>query len=200
MNRFIIITGKDGDPVPKIIDNLRQKLIEQTRSQIQANGYGALTVRAVAECCGVGVGTVYNYFPSKDAMVACCLLQDWEQALDGIRNVCAEAQSADRVLCGLCEAVESFMRQHRALFVEPAAQKAFASAVHRHHSQLRGQLAGFLAPLCRQHACEDPDFRAQFLSEAILTWVVAGKTYAELAPILCAILPETHESKKETLI
>ena len=40
-------------------------------------GYGALTMRAVAARCGIAVGTVYNYFPAKDMMVGNVILAGW---------------------------------------------------------------------------------------------------------------------------
>jgi len=63
--------------MPKIIENLQQKLIEEARKQAEAGGYAAVTIRSVAKACGVGVGTVYNYFPSKDALLAAYMLEGW---------------------------------------------------------------------------------------------------------------------------
>ena len=60
--------------MPKIIENLQEKLIHEARRQVQQKGYGSLTIRSVATACGVGVGTVYNYFASKDALVAAFIL------------------------------------------------------------------------------------------------------------------------------
>ena len=63
--------------MPKIIENLPEKLAEEARRQITESGYSAMTIRSVAKACGVGVGTVYNYYPSKDALVAQFMLEDW---------------------------------------------------------------------------------------------------------------------------
>ena len=51
--------------MPKIIENIREKLLEEARRQVMEEGYEAMTIRSVAGACGVGVGTVYNYFSSK---------------------------------------------------------------------------------------------------------------------------------------
>ena len=65
--------------MPKIIRDLKSRLIEEAKKQIELAGYGALTIRSVAKACGVGVGTVYNYFPSKDTLIATYMLEDWNR-------------------------------------------------------------------------------------------------------------------------
>ena len=56
--------------MPKIIENLENRLISEAKKQIAEAGYNAVTIRSVAKACGVGVGTVYNYFESKEALLA----------------------------------------------------------------------------------------------------------------------------------
>ena len=73
--------------MPKIIKNLESKLIAEAQKQILAQGYGAVTIRSVANACGVGVGTVYNYFPSKDDLLAHYLLADWTECITAINAV-----------------------------------------------------------------------------------------------------------------
>ena len=46
--------------MPKIIENLRERLLVEARLQVNQLGYGQITVRGIASACGVGVGTVYN--------------------------------------------------------------------------------------------------------------------------------------------
>ena len=72
--------------MPKIIENLREKLLEEAKCQVMEQGYAAMTIRSVASACGVGVGTVYNYFSSKDMLVASFLLEDWLECLAGIER------------------------------------------------------------------------------------------------------------------
>ena len=56
--------------MPKIIENLRDQLLQEARKQIAERGYTGTTIRSVAGACGVGVGTVYNYFSSKEMLIA----------------------------------------------------------------------------------------------------------------------------------
>ena len=51
--------------MPKIIENVREQLLAETKRQIAENGYEKTTVRSVAGACDIGVGTVYNKFSQK---------------------------------------------------------------------------------------------------------------------------------------
>ncbi len=164
--------------MPKIIENLESKLIAQAKKQIMEDGYGAMTVRSVAQKCGVGVGTVYNYFPSKDALVAAYMLQDWRACMQEVAAVSEEADSARPVARCIYEQLRLYAARHSSLFQDPAAAAAFAGAFSRYHSMLRSQLAAQLRPFCAD------DFTADFAAEALLTWTMAGKSFDELFAVL----------------
>ena len=74
--------------MPKIIENIRENLLEEARRQVMEQGYSAMTIRSVAKACGVGVGTVYNYFSSKDMLVASFMLVDWQECITRIQRRC----------------------------------------------------------------------------------------------------------------
>ena len=63
--------------MPKHIENIREDLITEARRQMLVGGYDSVTIRSVASSCDIAVGTVYNYFRSKDYLVACVMLDDW---------------------------------------------------------------------------------------------------------------------------
>ena len=70
--------------MPKIIENPESRLVAEARKQALEGGYSAVTIRSVAAACGLGVGTVYNDFPSKDALPAAFLLEDWKECLRAV--------------------------------------------------------------------------------------------------------------------
>ena len=67
--------------MPKVIEELREKILAKTKEVLLQDGYNALTIRGVSAACGIAAGTVYNYFSSKDMMVAAVMLEDWLLAL-----------------------------------------------------------------------------------------------------------------------
>ena len=117
--------------MPKIIENLQPKLIAEARRQIETVGYSAMTVRSVARECGLGVGTVYNYFPSKDALVASFMLEDWRECMDAVAEVGETAPDARPVVRCIYDQLRLYAARHEGLFRDSAAAAAFAGAFSR---------------------------------------------------------------------
>ena len=160
--------------MPKIIENPESRLIEEAKKQIEESGYGAMTIRSVAKACGVGVGTVYNYFSSKEELVATHLLEDWKQCITAIRAVSTYSDFPRPVALCIYDKLISFAQRHLAIFRDEAAAASFAGSFGKYHGMLRAQLSQPLRKFCSS------DFAADFLAEALLTWTMAGKTFDEI--------------------
>lgn len=160
--------------MPKIIENLESRILEEARRQIEASGYSALTIRSVASSCGVGVGTVYNYFPSKDDLVATYMLQDWKDCISIVELASQDSDSAEPVVRCMYEQLTQYAARHQSLFRDEAAASGFVGSFSRYHTLLRSQLAQPLRKFCSS------DFAAEFVAESLLTWTMAGKTFDEI--------------------
>lgn len=164
--------------MPKIIKNLEDRLLEEAARQIRASGYGAMTVRSVAKACGIGVGTVYNYFPSKEALVAAYMLEDWKQRIAAIRAVSSDSENPQPVMLCIYDHLNAFADRHAAVLKDEAAAAGFAGAFSQYHSLLRDQLAQPVRKFC------SGDFAAQFVVESLLTWTMAGRSFPEIYGIV----------------
>ena len=170
--------------MPKIIENIRRQLLDTAREQIVRHGYENTTIRSVAGECGVGVGTVYNYFPSKDMLIATFMLEDWQACLAHIAAL--PVGDPETFLQYIYEALLSFAQRHTALFQDIEATKVFAGVFTQRHKQLRAQLADVIQP--HLPAADDTAFLAEFAAESLLSWTMEGENYARLAPILRKII------------
>ena len=168
--------------MPKIIKNLEKRLLEEARRQIETNGYSGMTMRSVADACGVGVGTVYNYFSSKDELLANYMLGDWNHCISDITAVSTYSDKAAPVLRCIYDQLLSYAEQHQGIFRDKAATNGFADTFARFHVLLRQQLA---APLCK--FCED-EFVAEFIAESMLCWSLAGKDFDSIYAVVCRLL------------
>ena len=170
--------------MPKIIENVREQLLAEARRQIAERGYGSTTIRSVAGECGLAVGTVYNYFRSKEMLVAGFMAEDWQACLSELHAMPDDA-TPERRLFAVYSTLTRFIEQYKNLFADREAEKSFALTSSAWHPRLREQLAAFILPLCHG---EDPVFCASFVAEALVCWRVAGKTFAELSPLLLKLI------------
>lgn len=170
--------------MPKIIENISEKLLAEARKQVMEQGYSAMTIRSVAKGCGVSVGTVYNYFPSKDMLVASFMLTDWQVCMAAIKQCCEENSEPQTILKCVYDELQLFTKTYMKLFQDENAGSSFASAFPQRHKQLRDQIANQVQKICVKQTKADVDFLAEFLAENMLTWTLANKTFEEISSIL----------------
>jgi len=168
--------------MPKIIENPEARLLEEAKRQVEEMGYSAMTIRSVAKKCGMGVGTVYNYFPSKDALLATYMLEDWKLCVDAINAASESADAPMPVIRCIYDQLHGYAQLHRAVFRDAAAAAGFAGSFSRYHGLLRSQLAAPVRKFC------DSDFAAEFIAEAMLTWTMAGKSFNDIYGVIEKLL------------
>lgn len=55
----------------------KEQILKASRELIQRQGWSAVNIRSVAAACGVSVGSIYNYFDSKAALVGAAVESVW---------------------------------------------------------------------------------------------------------------------------
>ena len=182
--------------MPKILESVREQLLTTARRQIERNGYAKTTIRSVAAECGIAVGTVYNYFPSKDVLIATFVSEDWRACIGSIAS--HENDDDKTHLFRIYDALRAFTDSYRALFSDADAAKAYHAAFSQRHKQLREQLAVLIRPVCG--AGPDSAYRSEFIAEALLAWTLEGKPFEDIYQILQRLINnESEESRDEQL-
>ncbi|MCU0567724.1 MAG: TetR/AcrR family transcriptional regulator [Oculatellaceae cyanobacterium Prado106] len=66
--------------MPKVVDHdqYRKELLNQCFDMFAEKGYSAITMRQIAQGLGVSTGTLYHYFPNKEALFE-QLVEEWTQ-------------------------------------------------------------------------------------------------------------------------
>lgn len=160
--------------MPKVIENPKERILAEADRQMRNAGYHAMTIQSIAKACGVGVGTVYNYFSSKDEIIIACVAADWMECMVTIRAVAKYSPTCEAVIHCIYDQLYAFGIAHDYIFRDSAAANAVDGAVYRHMCFLSSQLAEVLQKFCEN------DGEAQLIAEALLTWVRTGKSYEEV--------------------
>ena len=168
--------------MPKIIMNLESRLMEEANRQVLENGYSNTTIRSIANACGVGVGTVYNYFDSKEALLSRYLVAEWTECITAINAVSTYSDNIMPVLRCIYDQLQVYTQQNHALFQDPDAAASFSNSFNRHRQIVREQLS---APL--RKFCED-DFTAEFIAENMLIWSSSKKAFEDLCRLITKLL------------
>ena len=180
--------------MPKILEKVREQLLAEAERQIVERGYARTTIRSVAGACGIAVGTVYNYFPSKDLMIASYMEEDWKQSLAKMKARCGE--SAEAFLRRVYNGLKRFMRQHKSLFSDKEAKQSYAAAFPLYHGRLRRQIASLILPLCHEKEERDRKYLAAFIAESVITWAQAGTPFDTLYGVLKKLIREDNDHEQ----
>ncbi|HUE73806.1 MAG TPA: TetR/AcrR family transcriptional regulator [Pirellulaceae bacterium] len=71
----------------------RQSILEAARKLFAEQGFDSATTRDIARAARIGVGTLFNYFPTKEAIAAALVGDAWSRAADAF--AAAMLQPAD---------------------------------------------------------------------------------------------------------
>jgi TetR/AcrR family transcriptional regulator of autoinduction and epiphytic fitness len=74
-----------SQPAPaRLTDRKRAAILDAAVAEFRQSGYDATSMDRIAESAGVSKRTVYNHFPSKEALFTQILEQLWERSVDGL--------------------------------------------------------------------------------------------------------------------
>lgn len=168
--------------MPKLLENIRTQLLAEAQKQVAERGYAKTTIRSVADACGIAAGTVYNYFSSKEMLVASFMEEAWERCLSGIRI--REEADPKGYLREIYETLLDFSARYGALFADEEAEKAFVAVFSARHRVLLDQLTLLTSPACSGPSGGETAFAPRFVAKAFLTWAVEGVPFEALWPYL----------------
>jgi AcrR family transcriptional regulator len=147
-------------------------VLEATARVLVKRGFDGLTTNLVAEAAGVSIGSLYQYFPNKSALVGALI----EKHVDGMTSL-ALSELTRVAQLPMPEAIRSVIEvMIRAHAVSPELHRVLTEQVPRvgRMAKLREieaithrMVAGLLASRRAELAIEDPDMAAFVLVSAI---------------------------------
>jgi AcrR family transcriptional regulator len=175
MNTFI----KGARNMPKVIENLQETILHKSKQLLLESGYEAFTMRDAASRCGIAVGTLYNYFPSKEALAAGVMLEDWRIVLSEMQSDCAAAKTLGEGLEVLYQGIVRFSKPYQGIWAGYGFSGSQNLEYARRHRMLVRQLAACLWPLLAKEKAAPLPQADLFLAENVL--ICAGSSEMDFA-------------------
>ena len=164
-----------------------EKLLAETRRELAESGYGGLNIRRIAQNCGTATGTLYNYFASKEMLVASAMLDDWLGAIGRAGACLRRCESVADGFEAIYGAIIWFTEKYSPIFHENAIPLAGGAYTQR-HIQLRGQIASLIIELTERFGSAPEPTALAVIAEALLAGAAEDWSFAELFAVIQKLL------------
>ena len=149
-----------------------EALHEATLQVLTQQGLVRCTTTRVAERAGMSVGSLYQYYPNRDALLAAILEKHLLWVADTVEQVCAELQgtSVAEMATGLVSTLIAAKLREQAVskaLYAIAAERGGAVLVARINARMVGAIAAMLATASDAHFA-DPGLTAAISLSAIV--------------------------------
>ncbi len=154
--------------MPKIIADLREKILKEANTLLFSKGYQSMTMRSVADKCNIAVGTVYNYFPSKEVLVAEIMLKDWVKIMDNVKLKCESSLSIYEAFKIMFDGVTKFTEKYDEIFTQYGKDTDIRKEMPMQFDWLIKQLSDILNEVLVRCHNETDEYMSVFLVEILL--------------------------------
>ncbi|NLD18958.1 MAG: TetR/AcrR family transcriptional regulator [Clostridiales bacterium] len=96
--------------MPKIIENLRADILEESMRIIESDGIDGLSIRRLSANLGIAPSTIYNYYQGKEQIIGVLTKVRWEKALKKIDEGYCESNDAVEALSMIVEEMRSSVK------------------------------------------------------------------------------------------
>jgi AcrR family transcriptional regulator len=147
-----------------------EAILEAAARILDRQGWGGFTTNAVAEVAGVSIGSLYQYFPNKLALVETILRRHFDEVLSALRFANEHTSRIERIeglVSGMITAHANHPSLHRVL-LEDVPRGKISKSIHRDFEREYWSLYTKLIAACEVSGANPRRVvRAQVLSAAI---------------------------------
>jgi AcrR family transcriptional regulator len=153
--------------MPKIIENAKEKILEVTKEELKNHSYDDLSIREIAKKSGLGVGTIYNYYPNKVSLVAALMLSEWTSSISLFNEKLEGISSLSNGLEEIHSLISSFWLSNR-VFLQSAEVKEYSSFQKKGHMMIISQIKEMIISVYRRVGKRIEELELTLLSHLLL--------------------------------
>jgi AcrR family transcriptional regulator len=138
-------------PVQPRAAETRDRILAAAAHVFGEHGYSAGTTNRIAEAAGVSIGSLYQYFPNKDAILVALVRNHVEAGFVAVTGALDELQPGDAIEARLGWFVDLVIAQHQGdprlhqvLFEEAPRPADLVAELHAEEERLIGVVAALL--------------------------------------------------------
>lgn len=154
--------------MPKILPELRDRFIAAAKKRLLEDEGHDVSIRQIARDCGTAVGTVYNYFSSKEALLAAVMMEDWMDCCRRMRQGAAEADRPLEALRAETAALRRFTARYAPLWRNYAEAKGSIDTLSFRHRQIIAELIKPVEETLQRFGVEGDAHLPEVLAELVL--------------------------------
>lgn len=161
--------------MPKVIENIRETILQTAKNTLLSDGYDRLSLRGVARQCNIAVGTIYNYFPSKLTLIAAIMLEDWAEQTEKMQKDYANAENAEAGIKSIFSNLREFALLYQDVWNMSMHSKEVRNEMLNGRSRrlmLIEQLVGVIRTLLERFKISYDSFLPHFIATSLLTYIM----------------------------
>jgi AcrR family transcriptional regulator len=154
-----------------------ERILGEARGLIAEKGSDALRMAEVAERAGVSIGSLYQYYPNKDAILVALVERHLDEGVAAagpvLTALAADAPPVDEAMRRLVEAMVALHRDrpalHRVLFEEAPRPPALRRRLEAVERAATSAVADYLRARGREIQLRDPALAARMVVQVVET-------------------------------
>jgi AcrR family transcriptional regulator len=155
----------------------RRRILETARGLFDAKGFDQASTRDLARAAGIAAGTLFNYFPTKEAIAMTLVAEALAEGREDCRKKARAGASLDEDLFAFVAAQLRRLKPHRA-YLEPVLGRALSPLAHAaaapEGESMRVAHLETVGELLHKHGrADEPSFVALHLYWTLFTGVLA---------------------------
>lgn len=161
--------------MPKLIENITEKILLAAKASLLSDGYDRLSLRGIASQCNIAVGTIYNYFPSKLALIVAIMIEDWTEKTEKMQKDCANAENAEAGIKSIFYNLREFALLYQDVWNMSMHSKEVRDEMLNGRSRrqmLIEQLVGVIRTLLEHFKISYDPFLPHFIATSLLAYIM----------------------------
>lgn len=130
--------------MPKLIENVREKLILEGRKTLIEKSYKELNIRDISKNCSIAIGTFYNYFKNKEELVSAVFRDDWIKTLNLVDELKDKDLDFREKLKLIYFSLETFVDRYIPIFYEIASIKGYKGKEENEYHDFYEKMEDFI--------------------------------------------------------